>query len=190
MSRSVTTSVFIIHGTKGSPNINWFPWLKRELEGRECSVFALSFPTPEGQNLDAWMEILFKHERDINDRTIFVAHSLGPAFVLNVLETLDHPIKAAFFVAGFTGLLGIPEFDNLNKTFCDKPFDWNKIRSNCKRFVVINSDNDPFVPLEKGRYLAEQLGVPLITIKNAGHLNQDAGFTNFSMLLDLIKKEI
>jgi uncharacterized protein len=183
-------TVFIIHGTKGSPQSNWFPWLKRELEGMECTVHALAFPTPEGQHLDAWMELLFKHEREMNRQTIFVAHSLGPAFVLNVLENLDRQIKAAFFVAGFTGMLGIPEFDRLNRSFAEKSFDWTKIKNACEHFVVINSDNDPYVPLEKGKALAAHLGVPLITVKNAGHLNQEAGFTKFPLLLELIRKEI
>jgi uncharacterized protein len=183
-------TVFIIHGTRAHPESNWFAWLRRELEALGHTVIVPKFPTPENQHLETWSETLFKHEQFIHERTIFVAHSVGPAFVLSALEQLDKRIKAAFFVSGFTDLLGIPEFDNLNRTFVDKQFDWDKIKANCARFVVIHSDNDPYVPLDHGRKLAKNLGVALITIKNGGHLNADAGFTKFPVLLELIKKEL
>ena len=75
--------------------------------------------------------------------------------MLNILEKLDKPIKAAFFVAGFIGLLGKPDFDNINKSFVDKSFDWQKIKQNCLKFFVFQSDNDPYVPLEKAEQLAK-----------------------------------
>ncbi len=115
--------------------------------------------------------------------------------MLTVLENLDHKIKATFFVSGFIGLLNNPvseglNFDELNKTFVDKLFDWNKIRNNCKKFYVINSDNDPYMPLEKGKELAKSLDVELIVLKNAGHVNQEFGYTRFDLLLEMIKNEI
>ena len=93
-------------------------------------------------------------------------------------------------MAGFTGLLNNSEFDELNRTFVTKSFDWTKTKNNCKRFYVINSDDDLYVPLEKGKALAENLGTELITIKNAGHMNEEAGYTEFSFLLDKIKSEL
>ena len=48
---------FIIHGSYGNPNENWFPWLKKELEKEGCIVFIPEFPTPENQSLKNWMEI-------------------------------------------------------------------------------------------------------------------------------------
>lgn len=110
--------------------------------------------------------------------------------MLSILENLKHPIKAAFFVAGFTGLLNNLEFDELNKTFTTKSFNWVKIRNNCKRFYVINSNNDPYVPLEKGKFLAKNLDTELIVLKNAGHINTEAGYTKFDFLLEKIKHEL
>ncbi len=189
------TNVFIIHGTGGTPEINWFPWLKKELEKSGCKVFVPIFPTPENQSLESWLKVFEKYKKYLGEESIIIGHSLGPAFLLSVLENLNKPIRAAFFVSGFISFLNNPvseglNFDELNKTFVNKKFYWEKIRKNCKKFYVINSDDDPYVPLEKGRILAKTLGTELIVLKNAGHINQESGYTKFDLLLEMIKKEI
>ena len=184
------TNVFIIHGAYGHPNENWFPWLKSELEKLGCKVFVPRFPTPKDQSLENWLKVFEDYKQCLNENSIVVGHSLGPAFLLNVLENLDKPIKAAFFVSGFVGLLGNPEIDNINKSFVDRSFDWQKIKQNCKKFYIFHSDNDPYVPLEKAKELAKNLGVDVILVKNAGHFNEKAGYARFELLLEKIKNEL
>jgi hypothetical protein len=188
-SESVT-NIFIIHGAYGHPGENWFPWLKTELEKLGCRVFVPKFPTPKGQSLENWLKVFGNYREHLNENSIVIGHSLGPAFLLNILEELDKPIKAAFFVSGFVGLLGSPEFDEINKTFVDKSFDWQKIKQNCPKFFVFHSDNDPYVPLEKAKQFAKNLGVKVVLVKNAGHFNEKAGYIKFPLLLGKIKHEI
>ncbi len=183
-------NVIIIHGTKGSPEINWFPWLKKELEQLDCQVFVPQFPTPENQSLENWLAFFEDYKQYLDKNAIVVGHSLGPAFLLSVIEKLDSPIKAAFFVSGFTGLIGHQEFDELNKSFTTREFDWDKIKKNCSKFFVIHSDTDPYVPLDKGKDLANKLETELIIIKNAGHLNEEFGYTKFDFLLEKIRLEL
>ena len=188
------TNVFIIHGAYGHPEENWFPWLKSELEKLGCRVFVPKFPTPENQTLENWMKVFQDYRQYLDENTIVVGHSLGPAFLLSVLEKLEHPIKAAFFVAGFTGSFtgkyANADFDVINKTFAEKPFNWEKIRQNCKKSYVFQSDNDPYVPPEKGEDLAKNLNTDVITVKNAGHFNEKAGYTKFDLLLQKLKLEL
>ncbi len=186
----VMVNIIIVHGTGGSPEGNWFPWLKGRLEKLGCRVFVPKFPTPENQSLDNWMKAFEGYAHYLDEGSIVVGHSLGPAFLLSVLEKYDVKIRAAFFVAGFAGLLGNTEFDTLNRTFVDKKFDWEKIRRSCKKFYVINSDRDPYVPIEKGESLAKNLGVELTVLKDAGHINSESGYTKFDMLLGKIKNEL
>ena len=186
-SQSIMTNVFIIHGTYGNPDENWFPWLKSELEKSGFKVFVPKFPTPENQALENWLKVFKNYEQYLNDDSIIVAHSLGSAFVLNVLEKLNHPIKVAFFVSGFIGLFNHP-IDKLNKTFVDRNFDWQKIKNNCKEFYVFHSDNDPYVPLKRAEEFANHLGVRVILVKNAGHFNEASGYTKFDLLLEKIKE--
>ncbi len=183
-------NIIIIHGTYGNTEGNWYPWLKSELEKLDCRVFVPKFPTPENQSLENWIRVFERYKQYLNENSIVVGHSLGPAFLLNVLENLDSPIKCSFFVSGFIGLINNPEFDELNKTFTVKEFDWNKIKNNCKKFVVINSDNDPYVPLEKGKELAQNLDTKLVTLKNAGHISKESGHTKLDILLEKIKEQL
>jgi uncharacterized protein len=175
---------FIIHGTFGHPGENWFPWLKEELEKLGYNVHVPTFPTPENQSLESWREVFSEYK--VSNDTILIGHSLGPAFILDILE--KHKARAAFFVAGFTGLLDIKEVDSINKTIVDRNFDWETIKSNCKKFFVINSDNDPYVPIKKAKELASNLGTEPILVRDAGHFNEKAGYTSFPKLLEMIKE--
>lgn len=180
--------VVIVHGAYGSPEENWIPWLKQELEKLECRVIVPRFPTPEGQELNAWLEILDQAVPGWNKGIILVGHSLGPALILKKIEELKRPIRAAFLVAGAVGPIGIEEFDSINVSFFEKGFVWAEIKQNCQNFFVYNSDNDPYVPLSHGKGLAQSLGVELKVIPQGGHLNEAAGYTQFPRLLEDIKK--
>lgn len=129
---------FIIHGAYGSPEENWFPWLRKKLEEQGHEVIVPTFPTPENQNLDMWMNVFGHFIKQIDQNTIFIGHSLGPAFILSILEKIDVQVRACFFVAGFTGLLENNTFDGINKTFVTKGFDWEKIEQNCKPYVKLS----------------------------------------------------
>lgn len=178
---------FIIHGTNGSSKENWFPWLKEELEKVNIETIAPDFPTGDMQSLDGWLKTFQPYTGRIDSDCIFVGHSLGPAFILSLLERIDTRIHAAFLVAPFVTMLGIEQFDRLNKTFVQKKFDWERIRTNCADFIVYASDNDPYVSLERSRFVADHTGAKFKVVHGAGHFNAAAGYTKFEQLLEDIK---
>ncbi|MFH1126873.1 MAG: alpha/beta hydrolase [archaeon] len=184
------TDVFIIHGAYGNPQENWYPWLKSELERLNCNVFVPRFPTPTDQTLDNWQKIFATHKARLDENTIIIGHSLGAAFLLRVLEDIKTQIKAAFFISGFTENLNNPVFDEINKTFIDKRYDWDRIKKSSKRFYVFHSDNDPYIALKQGKNMAQNLGAEMITIKGAGHFNENSGYKKFPELLEKIKNEL
>lgn len=171
--------VIIIHGAYGNPEENWFPWLKLELQKLGHDVVIPRLPTPEGQNLKSWMNILKRYR--IGDDTILIGHSIGAALILRILE--KNRAEAAYLVSGFLGALGNEDVDKLNATFFEKPFEWYEIKNNCKKIVMFGSDNDPYVPVKKRDELAEKLGIKPIIVKGAGHFNAKAGYTKFDLLL-------
>jgi len=176
---------FIIHGTYGNSDENWFPWLKEQLEKERYQVFIPKFPTPEEQSLDNWKKVLNEYP-DIDNNTILIGHSLGPAFILDILE--KNKAKAAFFVSGFIGLLDNEKFDVINRSFTDRNFNWEAIKENCPKFVMFHSNNDPYVPLKKAEELAQLLGIGVNVISDAGHFNKSSGYTTFPQLLETIRK--
>ena len=181
--------VFIFHGTEGYPEENWFPWLKGELAKKDIKVIVPQFPSPPviPAKISEWFDVLEEYKDQINEDTMLIGHSLGGIFTLRVLEQLQHPVKAAFFVGTPVGVKPILNYDR-DSSFSGFSFDWGKIRSNAKDFVVFQSDNDPYVSLGNGDKLAQELGVKLTFIPNAGHFNKRAGYTKFDRLLEEVDK--
>jgi len=160
-------TVLIVHGAGSTPESNWFPWLKDELEADGFEVIVPQFPnTPSDQTLDNWLTEINKY--DINEETIAIGHSLGAPFLLSLLE--QKKLKTVYLVAGFIGLLK-NEFDEVIHTFSNKEFDWNTIKTNCKSFHIIYSDDDPHVSSDKAIELGSKLGIEPKLIKGAGHFN-------------------
>lgn len=119
-----------------------------------------------------------------------IGHSIGPAFILRLLERIDSPIKAAFLVSAWIGNTGSEKFDPINKTFTTGDFNWEKIKQNCKTFYMFNSNNDPYVPFERTKELANKLDIKITIVKDGKHINETAGFVEFPQLLESIKKEV
>jgi len=172
-------NIFIIHGTHGHPENNWFPWLKEKLQAAGHSVWVPHFPTPEQQSLQNWEKAFAPYEKYLDEKSIVIGHSLGVAFLLHLLE--KHKVSAAFFVSGFDEFLG-NDFDELNKTFIRSERNWRKIRENCGKFFIYHSNNDPYVPLEKAENIARNLQTEVRVIPNAGHFNESAGYIKFEEL--------
>lgn len=181
--------VFIFHGAYSTPQSNWFPWLKEQLEEIGCRVFVPQFPTPDNQTLDGWLKAFDRFEKDIDKNTIFIGHSLGAAFILSLLERMDMRIRAAFLVAGFVSPVVDSEgiLNTINKTFYEKQFDWDRIKENCGEFYVINSDNDPYIPTDIAERVSMPLGVRLIVIEGGGHFSSSDGYARFQQLLEMVE---
>ncbi|MFA6036135.1 MAG: alpha/beta fold hydrolase [Candidatus Micrarchaeia archaeon] len=181
--------MIILHGTRGHPEENWFPWLKKELELRGCKVFVPQFPTPENQTPESWFAVFEKYRKYFTPDTILVGHSLGGTFALRILEASKIKIMAAFLVAAPVGILPTKNYE-ADRPFVEKRFDWEKIRKNCREFVVFHSEDDQLVSVENGRELAGKLDAGLILLKNAGHFNAKAGYTKFEKLLEVMERAL
>lgn len=177
---------FLIHGWEGRPSIGWIPWLKNELEKRGFVVFAPAMPDTNHPKMDAWVNHLAKIVGTPDEDCYFVGHSLGCITILRYLEKLKEAgkIGGAILVAGFSDDLGIQELKN----FFTKPIEWKKIRSNCKNFAAVHSDNDKWVPLKHGETFRKMLRTEVVVQHGMKHYGGDDGVTELPVTLSLLLK--
>jgi len=179
------STVFIFHGVGGHAKENWFPWLKDQLEAAHVRVIVPDFPNTDHPMLSEWSDSFHQYETLLDEKTIFVGHSLGAAFALRLLERMQKPLRACFLVAPVWAVMG-NQFDPVLKTFTEHPYDWKTIRRNAEHFSVIHSDNDPYIKLSQAGELAKNLGIEVSLINGGGHLNTNAGYRAFPFLLEKI----
>ncbi len=180
-------SYIIIHGSFGSKDGNWFPWLKQELEKQNKKVDVPQMPVGIGnQNFENWSKVL--DELDINENTIIVAHSIAPIFVCKYLITNKIKVKKLVFVCGFNNYLGIDnDFDSVNKPmYIDN---YKDVKNYCNDITCFYSDNDPYVKFEVEKQFADTISNKQYVIKDGGHLNSESGYTQFESVLKVLEDE-
>ncbi|MBP7018160.1 alpha/beta hydrolase [Candidatus Saccharibacteria bacterium] len=192
----------IIHGSFGAPTDNWFPWLKTNLEVRGHKVIVPSFPVDnydiftkagqeysvQKQNLDSW-RMIFRQQivPFVNDEPVnYIAHSLGPIFLVRMLIEFNLEAKKSILVAPFYQHLNdVWQFKKANQSFCDDSFDFKDSSVRLGDSHVFMSDNDPYVPLDYSMSFADKTDSKIYIIENAGHFNTASGYTEFNQLTQL-----
>ncbi len=175
----------IIHGSFGSKDGNWFPWLKDKLSKLNKNVIVPQMPVGVGnQNYENWANVL--NELNVDEDTIIIAHSIAPIFVCKYLITNEIKVKKLVFVCGFNNYLGIdPDFDAVNEPmFIDN---LEKIKNYCNDIVCYYSDNDPYVKFEVEKAFADEISNEQYIINNGGHINTESGYTKFDNILNVLK---
>lgn len=174
----------ILHGSFGSKDGNWFPWLKSKLEKQGLSVEVPQMPVGVGiQNYDNWSKEFDK--LNINENTTIIAHSIAPVFVCKYLINKQVKVKKLILVCGFNNYLGIdPDFDAVNESmFFDNLAD---IKNYCDNIICFYSDNDPYVKFDVEKSFADTIANEQYIIKDGGHINAESGYTEFFDILKVI----
>lgn len=186
--------IFVIfHGAGGDPDGNWFPRLKEKLEMFGQEVIVPKFPTPEGQSLDNWIKVFNPIYENIKKekKLCFVGHSLGPLFILHLIEKYNLKLDSAIFVSPFLNILGKNSYiDKINKTFYKTNFDFKLLQKNIPVSYTLYSDNDPYVKSDYSIEFAKKLNSPLLVVKKAGHMNSEVNLNEFPLVFELCKTRI
>ncbi len=167
-----TQRVLLVHGFKTTPNGSWFPWLMGELKKQAVYACALDMPTPATPKQEEWVaEIARAVDRHVAGTVYLVGHSLGVAAILDYLQSENaRAVAGAVLVSGKTH-----PSENLATAGFYQAFDFEKIKNQCKSFVIIHATNDDMVPYEEGVLLARELGVELVTLQDGKHLTGSQG---------------
>jgi hypothetical protein len=175
----------LVHGSFGSPFVNWIPWLRKEIEKKKLEVYTPDAPTGVGfQNYENWSK-LYKTYIDagiINGDTIIFAHSIAPIFICKFLVENRVKVRRLVFVCGFNNYLGInEEYDEVNHTMYMKNLE--QIKNYTDEIICFYSKNDPYVKYEVEKDFADKIATKQIIIEDGEHLNSESGYTEFNELL-------
>ena len=184
------TNYFIIHGLAGKPFENWFPWLERKISEMNRQCIVPQFPTPLKQSYTNWERLLdyYKSLGFIDENTVFIAHSLGPVFIVKYVTKNKIKIKGLISVSGFNNFIsGMEEFDRINKSFFLEDSKLSEFKNYVELIYCFMSDNDPHIPFNKLKEFANIIGGELYIIHNGGHFNTAAGYERFEEIYTIIK---
>lgn len=182
-------NALILHGTGGSPQENWFDWLRVKLENEGWKVWVPLLPDNNQPNIRRYNQFLLAENHwDFNNESIIIGHSSGAVAILGLLQALPEKVMvdSCYLVGAFKDNLGRSDLTSL----FELQFDFDHIKSHAKKIVFIHSDNDPYCPLDHAQYLAQQTGGELIIKPGQKHFSVGTygeKYRQFPFLLDLIK---
>jgi len=143
--------------------LNFFPWLKEELERRGHKVQAPQLPNTDNPTVPEQVEYVLENISFDKD-TILLGHSLGAPVALKVVEALSKPIRKLILAAGFID----PHFKDHSRPF-ENTFDWKfnaeKIKTNTKEVVFLRASNDYAVPHEAALNMQRLFGGRIVDFK-------------------------
>ncbi len=176
--------VFIVHRWNAKPRSDWYSYVEQELEGKGYLVNVLKMPGTNKPKQAKWVPYLAKSIGQPGKNTFLIGHSAGAITILRYLEQLKRGAKigGCILVAGWVGDLGYKRLSN----FFTKPVNWAKIRQHCRKFVIIQSDNDPYVKMYHATELRRHLGAKLIVEHKKGHLTDDEGIRKLDSVIDSV----
>ncbi len=173
--------LIIVHGWEGSPDSDWLPWLRGEMERKGWEVHVPALPNTNEPKIYEWLPSLAQVTGKVDENTFMVGHSLGCITIIRFLENLggEDSVGGAILVAGFDSALKYKELI----TFYEAPINWEKAKNKCKKFVSIHSEDDPFVPVDNSVRLKEHLGAKKIVVNGFRHFSGDDGVTSLPIVL-------
>jgi predicted alpha/beta hydrolase family esterase len=198
----------IFHGSFGSPQENWFPQLSEKLESLDQSVLVPQFPVEDwnavtkngpsvplhNQSLKNWFAEFEKSVLPLlkkDEKLCFIGHSLGPLFILHVVEKFNLSLDCAVFVSPFLEKLNKDwQIDAANGSFYKTTFDFDNLKKHIPVSYALYSDNDPYVDKKYSLQFIEKMGSKPKEIKGAGHFNSESTFDPIPIIYDIVCSKV
>lgn len=179
----MTKKVLLLHGWGGSDFPHWQAWLATELIKDYGKVSFLEFSDFEFPILENWKKELKEELKEFNP-DIVICHSLANTLWFHLCEDNDiEEVEKLYLVAPPSFHCEIQEI----KSF----FPMNlPVTTNAKESILISSTNDPYMTINEVKNLQESLGIEMITLENAGHINADSGYGKWPWMLEEVRKDM
>src|SRR5690606_22490502 len=99
--------------------------------------------------------------------TVLVGHSSGAVAAMRYAE--NHRLKGIVLVGACYTDLGMEE--ERQSGYYDTPWDWEKIKQNTDWIVQFASTDDPWIPVDEARHIAEHLNAEYHEFTDRGHFS-------------------
>ncbi len=182
--------VFMIHGWGGTPESDWFIWVKKELEKKGFEVIAPLMPDTKYPKIKSWINFLRQEVGKVDENTYFIGHSIGCQAIMRYIENLNpnERVGGVIFVAGWFNLTDETWDEDYTKEIAmpwiETLINFNKIKKHTSKFIDIYSDNYPYVPLTDSKIFKDKFNAKLVVLKNKGHIAGEDGVKEFPILLN------
>ena len=165
-SSSIDFNFVILHGYTEHNDMEFFPWLKKQLEYLGYKVQLPELPDTDAPSERKQVEYVMRNIA-FDERTILIAHSLGGAIAMKALEKLPTEIFGLGLVApgGLEKQFWTEDFEFDRRTGKRKQYltgfvfkyDFKQITPKFKKCVILGAENDADYRLLWMKYLAEKL---------------------------------
>lgn len=184
--------IILVHRWDGTPDSDWYPWLKKELEKKGHHVIVPAMPNTSEPEITAWVGHLQKIVGKPDEQTYFFGHSIGCQTIMRYLATLPKGTKIGevVFVAGWLKLRNLEDetAEQIAQPWLKTPIDFSAIQEKAKSITVFLSDNDQYVPLQENKNLFEQkLNAKVVIVRNKGHFTAEDGITTLPEILQIVE---
>jgi len=175
--------VLLLHGWEGSDYPHWQSWLAGELAKDYGNVSFLKFSNYNFPNFAAWKKELTAHLKDFKP-DIVICHSLANTLWFHLCNSESiQKVEKLYLVAPPSIKCDITELESFF------PLDMPK-NAHAKESLLITSTDDPYMKIDEAQELRDSLGVEMIVLENAGHINADSGYGEWPWILERLKEDL
>jgi leucyl-tRNA synthetase len=176
----------ILHCKSGSPESDFYPWLKAELETKGFKVQVPALPNPGEPDDGEQTEFVLKN-CNIDENTVVIGHSFGAIVALRLLERGAKVNRVVLAGLPYSGKFTDGKTRPTVAAAAKKGFDFAKIKTQTQSLIALYDTNDPVVPVSDGKLL-EQNRVPVVYVRtNGGHFHEKQEPAVLEQVLPVIK---
>ncbi|XP_078086701.1 serine hydrolase RBBP9 [Mustelus asterias] len=162
---------------------NWYKWAKDRLKQiPDFQCLLQNMPDPLTARKTIWLPFMEK-TLQCDEQTVIIGHSSGAVAAMRYAET--HRVYGIILVSAYTSDLG--DANERESGYFSSPWQWEKIKCNCKCIVQFGSTDDPFLPWSEQQKVADGLQAELHKFTDRGHF-QDEKFPELITVICKMRK--
>jgi predicted alpha/beta hydrolase family esterase len=172
MKSEVTKTPTVIicpgNGCSDIRDSNWYGKLHNLLTEKNIPCICENFPDPLHARRDRWVpfmrSLVEKHVTENHENVVLIGHSSGAQAALRYSE--EYPVHGCVLVSATYSDLG-DAHERAAGYYPQKtadgsetnPYQFEKMKKNCKNWIQFHSDDDPFIPLFEAEKIRDGLGL-------------------------------